>query len=781
LERGREFQPGEYPRTLFEGLREIQYNTPAGHLGSRRGLFELHLNENMNALVGCGLGGTSLINANVSLRPDQRLWREAKWPRALLADLATRLEDGYRRATEMLCPTPLPADFPQLPKLEALRKSAAGLGMAAKFSRPPINVTFTDGINHVGVEQKRCVGCGDCMSGCNYAAKNTTLMNYLPDAVAHGAEIFVGVDVRAIARRGDKWIVDYQPVGVGREDFAAPEMFITADVVIVAAGTLGSTQLLLRSKARGLALSDRVGEGLSSNGDVLAFGYNTNTPINGIGFGAKPPGEIAPVGPCIAGLIDNRDTVNLRDGFVIEEGSVPGAIGALMPGILETSAEVAGKRTAAGPGEWLQEKERAAESLLRGPYHGAIPNTQTYLVMAHDDAAGRMSLDNDRLRISWPGVGSEPIFKNVNDTLATATGALGGGVEVPNPIWSELLGKRLITVHPLGGCAMAERAEDGVVDHAGRVFSGTAGAKVYDGLLVSDGSVMPTSLGVNPLLTISAIAERTCMILAEERGWSIDYSLGAAAAEMTAPRLGLTFTETMHGTFAREQSGEAPMSFTLTIASDDLDAMLQDKTHVAAMMGTVICPALSLQPLSVTEGRFNLLVDDPVRIDHRLMVYRMVLHATEGGEFYFHGVKTITDAPAIDAWAQTTTLGVTVYAGTDEHGPLLGTGTLHIAPLDFLTQLRTIEVTNAPNAAARLKGIAKFGKFFAGVMWESYGGVFARETIFNPDAPPRVKRALRAGPPEIYPVQTSDGIMLRLTRYKGRLWPHRLHFRAQCG
>src|SRR5438270_1318168 len=136
LERGREFQPGEYPRTQFEGLREIQYNTPVGHLGTRLGLFELHLNEDMNALVGCGLGGTSLINANVSLRPDQRLWREPGWPQGLLDDLATRLEDGYQRAIEMLRPMPLPADYPKLPKLEALQKSAAALGMPNKFSRP---------------------------------------------------------------------------------------------------------------------------------------------------------------------------------------------------------------------------------------------------------------------------------------------------------------------------------------------------------------------------------------------------------------------------------------------------------------------------------------------------------------------------------------------------------------------------------------------------------------------------------------------------------------------
>ena len=767
LERGREFQPGEYPSTEFEGLREIQYNTPIGHVGSRLGLFELHLNDDMNALVGCGLGGTSLINANVSLRPDQRVWDGSIWPRALLDDLKTRLEAGYQRAFEMLRPAQLPADFPQLPKLEALQKSAAGLGMAEKFSRPPINVTFADGINHVGVEQKRCVGCGDCVSGCNYAAKNTTLMNYLPDAVTHGAEIFTGIDVRAIVRRGDKWIVDYQPLGVGREDFAAPELFITADIIVVAAGALGTGQLMLRSKSRGLSLSNCVGQHLTGNGDVLAFGYNTDTLINGIGFGNRPPGENPPVGPCITGLIDNRDTAKVREGFVIEEGSVPGALGAMMPEILEHSATVVGKRAAAGPAEWLREKARAAESLLRGPYHGAAANTQIYLVMAHDDAAGKMALVDDRLRISWPGVGSEDIFETANDALGNATAALGGGIEVSDPIWTPALGNKLITVHPLGGCIMAERADDGVVDHAGRVFSGASGSDTYDSLWIADGSVVPTSLGVNPLFTISALAERSCAILAEERRWIIDYSFGTASAAMSAPRLGLSFTETMSGMFATAQAGEGPMSFTLTIASDDLQAMLAQESHAATLLGTVTCSALSTQPLSVNDGRFNLFTNDPLRVDTRLMVYRMVLRSIEGREFYFHGVKTITDSPAVDAWAQTTTLAVEIYSGTNEHGSLVGTGTLHIAPFDFLTQLRTVEVTNAPTAAARLNGIAQFGGFFAGAMWDAYGGVFAKKTIFNPDAPPRVKRPLRVGAPEIYPVRTGDSIMLRLTRYHG--------------
>src|SRR5262249_7147268 len=73
LERGREFALGDFPSTALRGLREIQYNTPSGHRGWPLALFEIHVNANVNAVVGCGLGGTSLINAGVSLKPDRRV------------------------------------------------------------------------------------------------------------------------------------------------------------------------------------------------------------------------------------------------------------------------------------------------------------------------------------------------------------------------------------------------------------------------------------------------------------------------------------------------------------------------------------------------------------------------------------------------------------------------------------------------------------------------------------------------------------------------------------
>ena len=118
--------------------------------------------------------------------------------------------------------------------------------------------------------------------------------------------------------------------------------------------------------------------------------------------------------------------------------------------------------------------------------------------------------DSDELRIHWPDAGRDPVFARISDALETATGATGG-TYIPNPIWSESLGRNLVSVHPLGGCAMADSAVDGVVDDLGRVFNPAGG--VHPGLHVLDGSVIPSSLGVNPSLTITAVAERAMGLL----------------------------------------------------------------------------------------------------------------------------------------------------------------------------------------------------------------------------------------------------------------------------
>src|SRR5262249_30248089 len=147
--------------------------------------------------------------------------------------------------------------------------------------------TFKAGPNEAGVEQQPCVGCGDCNSGCNYDARNSTHMNYLPDAVAHGAQIFTGSAVHSVLRDPDtqQWKINFQLVALGRESYDAPDLFVLADIVIVAAGTIGSSALLLRSREAGLSTSDMLGRHFTGNGDVLAFAYNTKETINGVGWG----------------------------------------------------------------------------------------------------------------------------------------------------------------------------------------------------------------------------------------------------------------------------------------------------------------------------------------------------------------------------------------------------------------------------------------------------------------------------------------------------------------
>ena len=775
LERGKEIQPGEYPNTLESAAAEFQTDIPEEHIGSRTGLFDFRVNPDINVLLGCGLGGTSLINANVGLRAEPRVFQDPAWPAGFREDSAL-VEESYQHAIDVLSPQPVPESFGPLAKLEALKLSAES--MDAKWYRTPIYVTFEkpkDGVNPFGVPQTACIGCGDCVSGCNFHAKNTTLMNYLPDSVNFGAEIFTEVGVRSVARNGNGWRVFYQPLGVGREKFGAPDLFVDADIVILGAGTLGSTEILLRSAERGLPLSSKLGTHFTGNGDVLGFGYNTDTEINGTGFGAHNPKGREKVGPCITSVIDLREQPELNQGMVIEEGSIPGAIGALLPLGLGAAADLGGNKPA-GVWEAIQEKTRALESLIGGPYVGAIRNTQTYLIMTHDSGAGVMKLEDDRLRISWPGVGSEEIFVKANDNLKRATKPLGG-VYAPNPTWHSLQTKSLVSVHPLGGCIMGESAGQGVVNHKGQVFAGQNGATVYEGLYVDDGAVLPVPLGVNPSLTISAVAERTCALIAADRGWTIDYKAVSRPKAPVITAVGVEFTETMKGFWAQGAADfetgasfgkEAANSFqfTLTIRGDDVNLMVKEPGHDARMSGTVLAPALSPTPLTVTDGIFNLFVINPDQVETRNMRYRMTLVSEEGKTWYFDGFKVVRDDSVLDIWHDTSTLYIALWEGSSA-GAELGKGILHIEPADFAKQMTTMQVTNAANEKERLESLAEFGSFFSGTLFETYGGIFSRTNAFNPDAPPRKRRALRVGAPVVYSFPAKDGVALRLTRYQG--------------
>ena len=150
---------------------------------------------------------------------------------------------------------------------------------------------------------------------------------------------------------------------------------------------------------------------------------------------------------------------------------------------------------------------------LAGPYRGALRRTLPYLMIYPDDGGGCLTLRGDRLRVEWPGYLGRPAYKAHQDLLRQAA-EKGIGATLYRQPGADGIYSSLTTVHPLGGCVMAAQAEHGVVDAECRVFSGSTGNGVHHGLYVCDGSVMPVALGVNPLLTISALAERLACAMA---------------------------------------------------------------------------------------------------------------------------------------------------------------------------------------------------------------------------------------------------------------------------
>lgn len=531
LERGREIHPGEYAVTRKDAIKDLQVDTQVKHFGSPTALYDFRVNDDVQVFLGCGLGGTSLVNAGVALRADPDVFKDPRWPTGLrqhvqpLGGSQTLLDWAYACAVSMLQPLPYPADRWTW-KLAALARSAAEFrkeGFNFPIYCPPINVTFEDRKNAAGIEQLRCTDCGDCVSGCNVGAKNTTLMNYLPDAVRHGAKIYTEAKVTHVRQSGAKWIAYFEPQSRGEKIFNAPPHFVTADFLFLSCGTLGSTEILLRSREKGLSLSDKLGERFTGNGDVLGFGYNTDTVIQGIGLGKRHVTKRNRVGPCITGVVDLRDKNKpLEQRMVIEEGAIPGPLASVSSRLLPLTALFYGRETKRSRPELFRQAKRALESVFRGPYTGAVRNTQTFLVMSHDQDGGRMYLEDDRIRIQWPHEGEDWNFERIDQTLFTATDPLGG-VYLKDFVWSKTFEWKTVTVHPLGGCIMSDSAQDGVVNHQNQVFRSARGDKVYEKLFVCDGSVIPTSLGVNPLLTISALTERCCLLVAQHHGWQIKY------------------------------------------------------------------------------------------------------------------------------------------------------------------------------------------------------------------------------------------------------------------
>src|SRR5215813_2779550 len=306
LERGQEWPIGQFPDNLGDLLGH-SYNSVLNPLG----LYEFALFPDIAVIKGSGLGGTSLVNANVAIRPEPDVF--ATWPTGLRgASQIGETKPGslwnyYKRAADTLEISSHPT-CSSLRKFQALKKRASELGQPVETLRLAVNfdkegvIVYNDA--NRSIVKHKCIDCGDCVTGCNVGAKNTLYMNYLPLAKTGGAHIFTQVEVDYVSKGQDgRWVVH----ATHRDDaLFSDDITINARLVILAAGALGSPKILLRSREEGLSLSDALGTRFGGNGDFFDLAHNSNQFTDILGWGNHLNDPIAKVvrsGPSIVGLV----------------------------------------------------------------------------------------------------------------------------------------------------------------------------------------------------------------------------------------------------------------------------------------------------------------------------------------------------------------------------------------------------------------------------------------------------------------------------------------------
>lgn len=495
LEQGRLWRPGDFPTTIKARRRTTRLTGRAPKVGDPAGLYYLSFGQGLTVFGASGLGGGSLINAGVVLRPDLERLRRTGWPEAVVGD--GLLLEGLARAEKMLGVGPVP-EPQRFAKYNGMRRLAEQSGHAVRG--PAMSIAHTPGVNVAGVAQYACRYCGDCWSGCNLGAKTTVGITYIADAADHGASVFCESRARAIAKTSDGWEVvvdDLSP--------AKASVRITARIVVLAAGTMGTAELLLRAERRGLPLSPKLGEKFSANGDDLVIASDLPDPVRAIatGFPSQAPRGAPAVGPHSMGLIDLGDE---HGPLWVHDGTMLTVMARLAPykNLLQLNIRP------------------ALRMLWEGIYGAKMSRTQLLYVVSQDDASGRLLLRDDHVMVDWPGYSGAPERIRAEQKVKALVERAGGTFQ-SNPFTMSALGGNRVIAHPLGGCAMGETAEHGVVAPDGRVFDPTQGPTgIHDGLYVCDGAAVPSAIGVSPLLTITALAERAMILAARQLGRTLD-------------------------------------------------------------------------------------------------------------------------------------------------------------------------------------------------------------------------------------------------------------------
>lgn len=353
------------------------------------------------------------------------------------------------------------------------------------------------------------------MTGCNVGAKNTLDTSYLAGAKQRGAEIYTGIKVEFIEKpKGNRgYLLHYRRMLKDREEQELRQL--RAQTVVFAAGSIGSTDILLRSHSPDLPFSKALGTRFSANGNFFGAAYNSDRITNVLGFGnhTDERSQVRP-GPGIVSGIRYGANGPLEERILIEDLAIPRAFVDVIRVAFPAISAATGDDTDFSISDELAEAARVSRDLAGWHSEGALNSTMVYIAMMQDGSAGEILLDRQgRLHISWPGILEQPILRVMNKELRSHAAALGA-IYLRNPRWHPLLGRNLITAHPLGGCPMADSPDQGVVDDRGRVYSGQDG--FHRGLYVADAAIIPECLGRNPLLTISALAERVAEHMTKE-------------------------------------------------------------------------------------------------------------------------------------------------------------------------------------------------------------------------------------------------------------------------
>jgi cholesterol oxidase len=518
LERGKVYPPNSFPRSPAKLMRNF-WDPSEGLYG----MFNVWTFDQLEVVISSGLGGGSLIYANVLIRKDEKWFVKEDpgrdgyeyWP-------VTRddLDPHYDRAERMLNAQRYPFEHPpynQTAKTIEFKAAAQRLGLA--WELPNLAVTFANPgqppvplepiqeaqPNMHGRTRLTCRLCGECDIGCNYGSKNTLDYNYLSEAQRLGAEIRPLCEVRSFApRAGGGYAIDYvehDPAAREGQPFDTsqlPLITITADRLVLSAGALGTPFLLLKNRGAFPHLSPRLGARFSGNGDLLGLAISSRRE------GGAPLVLDPGFGPAITSAIrvpDHLDGGSTR-GHYVEDAGYPEHLNFLLealdaPGALTRLVRFARRRI----GEKLRGNPQSDVSAELAGLLGRAELTSTsmpLLGMGRDVPDGTMSLsDTGQLAVDWRIDRSRDFFEGLTSTMRAIAGVWDAKFSL-NP---SFYFNRVITVHPLGGCPMGRDASEGVVDAYGQVFN-------YPGLSIADGSVMPGPVGPNPSLTIAALADR---------------------------------------------------------------------------------------------------------------------------------------------------------------------------------------------------------------------------------------------------------------------------------